>query len=95
MAAFEHWTVGDIHPNVGSGSVTSAALNTDIGALSAAKDAVKIIPVKAVFESVIGILALIRVSVLAPPLSCAYLSITQLGRAGGRRCVRGTSQVLR
>ena len=62
-------TAHDMPPNVGSHSTTTAALNADIETLTATKDTLETIPrVKAVFESVIGILALVRVraSVLFP-----------------------------
>jgi len=95
MTTFESWAVGDTRPDVGARSATCAALNADIRALSAAKDVVEIASVKAVFESVIGILALVRVRVSASPISYARSLGTQLGRAYRRRRVRGTSQVLR
>jgi len=59
------WTIGD-NPH----EVTTAVLNADIETLIAFKDTVESIPVKAVFESVIGILSLVRVRLLTPfPLS--------------------------
>ena len=67
MAAFDPLAVGGTYPDVGSRSVVSAALNADIRALSAAKDAAEV-PVKAVFESAISILVLVRVRVSALPL---------------------------
>lgn len=68
------WVVGDTHPNVGSRSATSAAFNADIGALNAAKGEVGIAPVRAVFESVIGILALVRVRPVPAPLLLRQLA---------------------
>ena len=61
MTTPQPWVVGDTHPNVESRSASTAAFNADIGALNAAKDAIGISSAKAVFESVIGILALVRV----------------------------------
>jgi len=61
MTAFEPWVVGDTHPNVGSRSAISAVFDADIRVLSATRDVTEIVPVKVVFESVIGILALVRV----------------------------------
>ena len=61
---FEPWAAADMPPNVGSHSATITALNVDIGIITAAKDTLEIVPVKVVFESVIGILAFVRVRVL-------------------------------
>jgi hypothetical protein len=94
MTAFEPWVVGDTYPNVGSRSAISAALGADIRALSAARDMAEIVPVKVVFDSVVGILALIRVRVPAPPIHYTHSLATQLGWADRRRRVRGTSEVL-
>ena len=64
-------------PNVGSRSTTTAVLNADIETLTTARDTLEIIPVKAVFESVIVILTLVRVRdpVLSPCL-CLLLDNT-------------------
>ena len=64
-------------PNVGSRSTTTVVLNADIETLTAIKDTLEIIPVKAVFESVIVILTLVRVRdpVLSPCL-CSLLDTT-------------------
>jgi len=51
-------------PNTGSHSEAAAALNAGIGSLTAARDAIEIIPVRVTFESAIGILGLVRVRVL-------------------------------
>jgi len=61
---FEPWVVGDPSPNVGSHSEATPALNADIEILTVAKDTLEIIPVKALFESVIIILGLVRVMVI-------------------------------
>jgi len=50
--------------NIKSYSEATTALNAGIESLTAAKDALEIVPVRVVFESVIGILGLIRVIVL-------------------------------
>ena len=57
-------------PNIGSHSATATVLNADIETLAAAKDTLETIPVKAVFGSVIVILALVRVRV--PFCLCLY-----------------------
>jgi len=65
MATPEPWAVGD-NPH----EATTAVLNADIETLTALKDTIESIPVKAVFESVIGILTLVRMRLLTPfPLS--------------------------
>ena len=63
MAASEPWAVGDT-PDVELHSVTTAMLSADIETLAAFKDTIQPTPVKAVFESVIGILTLVRVKSL-------------------------------
>ena len=60
--------------------MATALLNVGIEALSGAKDMVEIIPAKAVFESAIGILILVRVRV-SPPLYYIYLSLRNRTRA--------------
>ena len=52
--------------NAESHSVTTTVLNTNIATLTAFKGTLKASPVKAVFESVIVILTLVRVRVLVP-----------------------------
>ena len=64
MTTLNSWAVGDIPPNVSNHSTTTSALNADIETLAAFKDVVETTPVKAVLESVIGILTLVRVSLL-------------------------------
>jgi len=51
-------------PSTESHSEAAAALNAGIESLTTAKDAIEIIPIRAVFESVISILGLVRVRVL-------------------------------
>ena len=63
MAASEAWAVGDT-PDVEFHSVTTAMLSADIETIAAFKDTIQPTPVKAVFESVIGILTLVRVKSL-------------------------------
>ena len=65
MTTFDPLAVGGTYLDVRSRSVISAELDADIRALSAAKDVAEV-PTKAVFESAIGILVLVRVSVSAP-----------------------------
>ena len=61
MTISEAWAVGDAYSDVGSRSATTAVLKADIETLTAFKDMVEATPVKAVFESVIVILTLVRV----------------------------------
>ena len=62
MAALEPWVGGDIPPDVASHSTTTAVLNAGIEILTTSKDtADSTTPVKAVFESAIVILTLVRV----------------------------------
>lgn len=61
MTASEAWAVGDAYSDVRSRSTTTAVLKADIETLTAFKDMVEATPVKAVFESVIVILTLVRV----------------------------------
>lgn len=63
MTTFEPWGVGDTPPNIWSHLAAIAALNADIGTLTAAKDTLEVIPAKVLFESVIVILGLVRVRV--------------------------------
>ena len=63
MTTSEPWVVGDA-PNIQSLSVTIAILNADIETFAAFNDTVEPTPVKAVFESVIVILTLVRVGFL-------------------------------
>ena len=80
--------------NIGSHSATTAALNAGIETLIAAKDTLEIIPAKAVFESVIAILTLVRVRVPFCPLARVHFLVTRSGRDDRRRCLCGTGQVL-
>jgi len=66
MSTLEPWAVDDTPPNSEYNTATTAMLNTDIETLTASKDTVKATPVKAVFESVIAILTLVRVRLLVP-----------------------------
>ena len=61
MTTPEPWAIGDTPPNVESRSTTTAILNSDIETLTALKNTTKATPVKAVFESVVVILTLVRV----------------------------------
>ena len=64
MTTSEPWAIGDTPPDSGYHTATTAVLNTDIETLTASKDTVKAAPVKAVFESVVAILTLVRVRLL-------------------------------
>ena len=76
MATFKPWEIGNTLHNVGSHS--AAALNADIVTLTAAKGTLEIIPVKVLFESVIVILGLIRVSIII--LSHFFYSCPRYGQ---------------
>ena len=60
----EPWAVDDTPTDVANHKAITAVLNADIETLTAFKDVVGSTPVKAVFESVIGILTLVRVRFL-------------------------------
>ena len=66
MTTIDPWGIGDIPPDVSNCSTTTVVLNTGIKTLIGFKDIVEIAPVKAVFESAIVILTLVRVSLLVP-----------------------------
>jgi hypothetical protein len=80
--------------DIGSHSATTAALNAGIETLIAAKDTLEIIPAKAVFESVIIILTLVRVRVPFCPLARVDFLVTGSGQDDRRRCICGTGQAL-
>lgn len=61
MVALEPLSIGAAAPNIDRCSATAAALNADIQCLVACKDAAEAASMKAVFESVIAILTLVRV----------------------------------
>ena len=87
--------VGDTSSNVGSQPAAIAALNADIGILTAVKDTLEIIPVKVLFEFVIIILGLVRVRVIVLlPFFYSFLVIRS-GRGDRRRRVCGIGKVLR
>ena len=60
MTTFEPWAAND-SPNAEHRSATTAVLSAHLETLNAFKDMVEAVPVKAVFESVIVILTLVRV----------------------------------
>ena len=66
MTTFEPWEVDGPTHNPESNSATTAVLNVNIETLRASKNTVEITPAKAVFESTIAILTLVRVRVPAP-----------------------------
>ena len=61
------WVVGDPTPYSGSNSATIAVLDADIESLTATKNTVKIKLIKAVFESAVVILTVVRVSSFSIP----------------------------
>jgi len=62
MATLEPWEVDDIPATIEHHPAVTAILNTDIETFTAFKDTLKATPVKAIFESIIVILTLVRVS---------------------------------
>jgi len=70
MTTPESWAVGDTPPNIEHQPAITAVLNAEINTLTVFKDSIESTPIKAVFESVIAILTLVRVRfpVLVPLL---------------------------
>ena len=68
MTTLEPWAVGGSPTNVEYHPATATMLNADIEALTAFKDTIEVAPVKAVFESIIAILTLVKVRFLLFPL---------------------------
>jgi len=64
MTTFEPWAVENMPPNTESHSEPAATLDAGIESLTTAKDAIETIPIRAIFESAIGILGFVRVRVL-------------------------------
>ena len=64
MTTLEPWAVGEIRPDVANYSTTTAVLNAGLETLTALKDTVGTTPMKAIFESTIIILTLVRVRLL-------------------------------
>ena len=93
MATSEPRAVDNASPDVRYHPASTATLNTDIRTLIALKDIVESPLVKAVFESVIVILSLVRVRVSLRSHSCVHLSVTRPGRGKGGP-LRGTGQGL-
>ena len=88
MTVLDPQAVVDVPPSVEDNSMTTAMLNADIRILTTFKDVVGTTPVKAVFESVIVILTLIRVRLLVLLRSCAHSSVVRPGRDKGRTARR-------
>ena len=70
LTQYRSTSIFNLFNNVGhwSHSVTTAVLNADIETLTAFKDTIEVAPVKAVFESIIVILTLVKVRFLLFPL---------------------------
>ena len=66
MITFEPWAVCSTSPNIESRSTTTAMLNTDIQTLTVFKNTTKATAVKAIFESAVVILTLVRVRLYVP-----------------------------
>ena len=64
MATLEPWEVDDICSTIEHYPAVTAILNTNIETFTAFKDTLKDTPVKAIFESIIVILTLVRVRLL-------------------------------
>lgn len=79
MATYELWAVGGA-PNVEHHLTTAATLSADIETLKTFEDTVEAAPVKAVFESVIVILTLVRVRFLVPLTPCIRVLIGAMTR---------------
>ena len=93
MTTPELWAVGDTPPNVDHQPAIAAVLNSEIKTLTIFKDTIESTPVKAVFESVIMILTLVRVRLLVLFRFCTLLLVARPGRGKGRS-VRGTGERL-
>ena len=76
----------NIRSGVEAHSTTTAALNADIEALTAAKYSIEIASLKVAFGSVIDILGLVRVRVFFCPFLVRLLTMRP-GRDGGRRYI--------
>ena len=73
MITFEPPMVDGPTPDPESNPAITTVLNTNIKALTAAKNTVGIIPAKATFESTIAILTIVRVRV---PRSAPFFTLT-------------------
>ena len=58
---FKSWTTGGMPSNVGTRSVTVAALDADVKILTATREGLGAVPVKGMFEAVTAVLVLVRV----------------------------------
>jgi len=74
----EPLTAGDTHPDFDCQLATIVVLSANIEALTVFRDIVEATSVKAVFESVIAIITLVRVRLLTLFPSPIYLSVTRL-----------------
>ena len=72
----EPWAAENMLTSVGTGSTTSAALNADIETLTTAINSLGDVPLRVAFESVVGILGLVRVRALLRFLPCTPLNGT-------------------
>lgn len=61
METSDPWTGRDTILNIGCDPETTIAMNADIKSLATLKDTFEPAPVKGVFESVVGILTLVKV----------------------------------
>lgn len=64
MATLEPWGVDDISSAIGHHPAITAILDIDIETLTAIKDTLEATSIKPIFESIIAILTLVRVSLL-------------------------------
>ena len=65
MTILEPWAVGDTIPSVEYRSTITTMLNKDIETLTACKETAEATPAKELFDPVIAILTLVRVSLFA------------------------------
>lgn len=64
MTTVEPWAIGGTSPNIEPHLATVAMLNANIETITTFKDIIEVAPVKAVFESIIVILTLVKVRFL-------------------------------
>lgn len=62
---FEPYTIGGMPPDIRARSVTIAGLNADVKILAAAQESLEVVPVKAMFETVIAVSVLVMVRVFS------------------------------
>lgn len=94
MATLGPWEVDDIPFTIEDHPAVTAVLNADIETFTAFKDTLKDTPVKAIFESIIVILTLVRVRLLVLSHPRIRLLIARSGRGDRGRFVCRTGENL-